>query len=114
MTALAKLNFKSVTRSTLRDPVLARRDKLIAGLKEQQLVFAAALKGEDHRVECGFRRIRPPIPITSGHLFRSIRPPVTRCREAVDFGYQVWGFSSSFLAIVFRMDAPSSSMRYAL
>ena len=51
MTALAKLNFKSVTRSTTRDPVLARRDKLAAGLKEQQLVYAAALKGEDHRVE---------------------------------------------------------------
>ncbi|MDA9020320.1 hypothetical protein N9H60_04035 [Flavimaricola sp.] len=51
MTALAKLNFKSVTRSTLRDPVMARRDKLVAGLKEQQLVYAAALKGDDHRVE---------------------------------------------------------------
>ena len=63
---------------------------------------------------CAFRRIRPPIPITSGHLFRSIRPPVTRCREAVGFGYQILGCSSSFLAMVFRMDAPSSSMRYAL
>ena len=51
MTALAKLNFKSVTRSTQRDPVTARRDKLVAGLKEQQLVHAAAMKGEDHRVE---------------------------------------------------------------
>lgn len=51
MTVLAKLNFKSVTRSTTRDPVLARRDKLVAGLNEQQLVHAAALKGEDHRVE---------------------------------------------------------------
>lgn len=51
MTALAKLNFKSVTRSTQRDPVVARRDKLVAGLKEQKLVYAAALKGEDHRVE---------------------------------------------------------------
>lgn len=51
MTMLAKLNFKSVTKSTARDPVLARREKLVAGLKEQQLVYAAALKGEDHRVE---------------------------------------------------------------
>ena len=51
MTTLAKLNFKSVTRSTLRDPVVARRDKLVAGLKEQQLVHAAALKDEDHQVE---------------------------------------------------------------
>lgn len=51
MTTLAKLNFKSVTRSTLRDPVVARRDKLVAGLKEQQLVHAAALKDEHHQVE---------------------------------------------------------------
>jgi hypothetical protein len=51
MTVLAKLNFKSVTRSTARDPVIARREKLVASLQEQQLVHAAALKGEDHRVE---------------------------------------------------------------
>ena len=51
MTALAKLNFKSVTKSAARDPVIARRDKLVVGLKEQQLVYAAAMKGEDHRVE---------------------------------------------------------------
>ena len=51
MTALTKLNFKSVTRSTTRDPVLARRDKLVAGLKEQRLVHTAALKGENYRVE---------------------------------------------------------------
>ena len=51
MNALAKLNFKSVTKSTTRDPVIARREKLIAGLKEQQLVYAAALNNEDHRVE---------------------------------------------------------------
>ena len=34
-----------------RDPIIARRDKLVAGLKEQNLVHAAALKKEDHRVE---------------------------------------------------------------
>lgn len=51
MTHLAKLTFKTVTRSTARDPIVARREKLIAGLREQQLVYAAALKGEDHRVE---------------------------------------------------------------
>ena len=51
LTELTKLNFKSVMRSTTRDPVLARRDKLVAGLKEQQLVYAAALDGKDHRVE---------------------------------------------------------------
>jgi hypothetical protein len=51
MTHLEKLTFKSVTRNTKRDPVIARREKLMAGLKEQKLVHAAALKGEDHRVE---------------------------------------------------------------
>ncbi len=51
MTTLAKLNFKSVTRSTLRDPVVARRDKLTARLEEQQLVHAATMNGEEYRVE---------------------------------------------------------------
>ena len=40
-------------------------------------------------LDCVFRSIRPLIPTTSGHLFRGIRPPVTRCREAVGLGYQV-------------------------
>ena len=51
MTHLAKLTFKTVDRSVKRDPIIARRDKLVAGLKEQKLVHAAALKKEDHRVE---------------------------------------------------------------
>ena len=51
MTHLTTLTFKTVDRSTKRDPIIARRDKLMAGLKEQALVFVAALKGEDHRVE---------------------------------------------------------------
>ena len=51
MTHLAKLNFISVHRTTTRDPIIARRDKLMAGLKEQTFVYIAALKGEDHCVE---------------------------------------------------------------
>ena len=51
MTHLAKLTFKTVDRSMKRDPIIARRDKLVAGLKEQKRVHAAALKKEDHRVE---------------------------------------------------------------
>jgi hypothetical protein len=43
MAHLAKLTFKTVDRSTKRDPIISRRDKLIAGLKEQKLVHAAAL-----------------------------------------------------------------------
>lgn len=51
MTPLAKLAFKTVHRSSTRDPKLAPRDKLIAGLKQQQLVHAARIKGEDYRIE---------------------------------------------------------------
>ena len=51
MTHLGKLTFKTVDRSTKRDPIIARRDKLVAGLKEQKLVHVAALKKQDHRVE---------------------------------------------------------------
>ncbi|SHK49347.1 hypothetical protein SAMN05444000_1338 [Shimia gijangensis] len=51
MTHLAKLTFKSVTRSTKRDPITARREKLVTGLNEQKLVHAAALKGEEHLTE---------------------------------------------------------------
>jgi hypothetical protein len=51
MNALAKLNFKTVTKSNTRDPVIVRREKLVTALKEQKLVYAAALKNEDHRVE---------------------------------------------------------------
>jgi hypothetical protein len=51
MTHLTKLTFKTVDRSTKRDPIIARRDKLVAGLKEQKLVHAATLKKEDHLVD---------------------------------------------------------------
>ena len=51
MTHLAKLTFKTVDRSMKRDPIIAQRDKLVAGLKEQKLVHAAALNKEDHRAE---------------------------------------------------------------
>ena len=51
MTHLTKLTFKTVDRSVKRDPIIARRDKLVAGLKEQKLVQAATLKKQDHLVE---------------------------------------------------------------
>ena len=51
MTHLTKLTFKTVDRSSTHDPIIARRDKLVAGLKEQKLVQAATLKKEDHLVE---------------------------------------------------------------
>ena len=51
MTHLAKLTFKSVAKAVARDPVVARRDKLVAGLYEQQSVLSAALEGQDHITE---------------------------------------------------------------
>ena len=51
MTHLAKLTFKTVTKSATRDPVVARRDKLILALREQKSVVDAAVRGEDFTVE---------------------------------------------------------------
>ena len=51
MAHLTKLTFNTVDRSVTRDPIIARRDKLVAGLKEQKLVHAATLKKQDHLVE---------------------------------------------------------------
>ena len=51
MTHLGKLTFKTVTKSVTRDPVLARRDKLVLALREQKSVVDAAVRGEDFTVE---------------------------------------------------------------
>ena len=51
MSHLEKLAFKTVARTSTKDPVIARREKLFAGLKEQKLVYAAVLNKEDHRIE---------------------------------------------------------------
>lgn len=51
MTHLAKLTFKSVTRSNTRDPIIARRDKLASALEQQKRVYEAALKGDSYQVE---------------------------------------------------------------
>lgn len=51
MSHLAKLAFKTVARTTTKDPIIARRDKLVAGIKEQKLVYAAVLNKEDYRIE---------------------------------------------------------------
>ncbi len=51
MTHLAKLTFKSVEKATAHDPVILRRDKLVAALNEQKSVFEAAVRGEDHITE---------------------------------------------------------------
>ena len=41
---------------------------------------------------CIFRDIRPPIPTTSAHLYRGIRPALTRCREALVFDISFLAF----------------------
>jgi len=61
--------------------------RLIRQIRKHWPKSEILLRADSHY--CVFRNIRPPIPITSGHLFRRIRPPVTRCREAACFGYQV-------------------------
>ena len=45
MSYLAKLNLKTVQRITHKDPVIARRDKLLAGIAEQRLVLDATAQG---------------------------------------------------------------------
>lgn len=50
MSVLAKLNLKTVQRNTAKDPIVARRDKLFAGIEEQQRVLEAALRGETYTV----------------------------------------------------------------
>ena len=48
MSYLAKLNLKTVQRVVQKDPVIMRRDKLLAGLAEQKLVLDAAGRGESY------------------------------------------------------------------
>ena len=47
MSALAKLNLKTVQRTVKQDPVLARREKLAAAIEEQGRVLAAMLAGDE-------------------------------------------------------------------
>lgn len=51
MSYLAKLNLKTVQRNVQKDPVVARREKLMAAVDEQQNVLAAALASADYTVE---------------------------------------------------------------
>lgn len=51
MSYLAKLNLKTVQRNVQKDPVIARREKLIPAIEEQFRVLQAALKGEEYTVK---------------------------------------------------------------
>ena len=46
MTQLAKLNLRVYAKRAETDPVHKRRAKLLAGIEQQKLVLAAALKGD--------------------------------------------------------------------
>ena len=48
MSFLAKLNLKTVQRVVQKDPVIARREKLLAGIAEQKLVLDATARGESY------------------------------------------------------------------
>jgi hypothetical protein len=50
MSALVKLNLKTVKRVTEVDPVTARRERLVAGIDEQLAALAAQLAGKTHTV----------------------------------------------------------------
>ncbi|KPA22691.1 hypothetical protein shim_09780 [Shimia sp. SK013] len=51
MSHLAKLNLKTVQRNVQKDPVIARREKLVAAIEEQSRVLAAALNGGEYTVK---------------------------------------------------------------
>lgn len=51
MSHIAKLNLKAVHRNVQKDPVVARRDKLLLAIEEQGRVLAAALAGNDYTVK---------------------------------------------------------------
>lgn len=48
MSYIAKLNLKTVQRVVQKDPVIARREKLLAGIAEQKLVLDAMARGESY------------------------------------------------------------------
>lgn len=51
MSYLAKLNLKTVHRIVQKDPVIARRDKLLAGIAEQHFVLDAMACGGQYVVQ---------------------------------------------------------------
>lgn len=50
MSYLAKMNLKTVHRNVQKDPVMARREKLVAAIEEQGKVLTAALAGQEYTV----------------------------------------------------------------
>jgi hypothetical protein len=51
MSFIAKLNLKTVQRAMQKDPLIARRNKLLAGITEQKLLLDAMARGEQAQVK---------------------------------------------------------------
>lgn len=79
--------FAQFPQSDFAARVTLRCDDIFDGM--EQAIAAGERFDVVAVLACVFRSMRPAIPTTCAHLFRGIRPPVTRCREAASFGYQV-------------------------
>ena len=83
--------------SAIAEEAIKRIAQLYGGEKQargQSPEARAALRQENAKpiFDCIFRDIRPPIPTTSAHLYRGIRPALTRCREALVFDISFLAF----------------------
>ena len=93
-----KVNVKVVERLYREERLTLRRrnrKKIPKGVREGAWCPIAANQrwSLDFTMDaCIFRDIRPPIPTTSAHLYRGIRPALTRCREALVFDISFLAF----------------------
>lgn len=96
---------------------MAYREVTVIEIEEvlRQWIAGVPIKRIAGRVglDCVFRRIRTPIPAQSGRSFRAGRTPSERGDAGREFYLEF--FSSSFKGDrIFRIDSPSSLMRWAL
>ena len=77
----AKAGLQDIWQAETKADAIAAFDIFVEayGVKYERAVKKLT---KDKDVLCAFRSIRPPIPATSGHPYRGIRPPLTRCVEA--------------------------------
>jgi hypothetical protein len=85
MSALVKLNLKTVKRVTEVDPVTARRERLVAGIDEQLAALTAAVAGKTHTVDVK-RAVRDADGVRS---FVTVARQVRAWHFAQDGGYYV-------------------------
>lgn len=88
MSVLAKLNLKTVQRTVAKDPITLRREKLVAGIEEQQRVVEAAMRGESYKVhtskkvrnEAGERVVVENVRTVRAWFFEQDRGYYVQCR----------------------------------